>query len=277
MSVSSPVSTPYLLFEGKPLASPLESLTKDHKELHSSLRQKVDDSFPNPSEDLKRNLFDDYSLYRYLKATNWSIHDAFDRLEKTKHWRETFRPHEITFETIRDQAARKSNYMNGFDINGRPIIYLKKVADKNEGNDPELGFKLLIFSLEQAIKVMPPTVYQLVVIMDFTLYSQSQSVPLGIAKRTIDTLANHYPERLGLSIMFNAPWVFSMFFNMVQPFLDKVTKEKIKFVKKNQNPGSTSPFSIIPADTLEVAYGGNHSFDYDHDEYFKHMQELHLN
>ncbi|ORY02110.1 CRAL/TRIO domain-containing protein [Basidiobolus meristosporus CBS 931.73] len=275
MAANNSTSSPYLIFEGQPPESPLEKLTAEQQKLHSSLRQQVDKEFKDPSKDLRENLFDDSSLYRYLKATNWSVQNAFDRLEKTKQWRETFRPNEITFEAVRDQALQKSNYVNGFDMYGRPVIYLKKVADKHQDKDPEEGFKLLIFCLERAIKVMPPTVHQLVVIMDFTLYSESKSIPLNIAKRTIDTLANHYPERLGLSIMYNAPWVFSMFFNMVQPFLDKVTKEKIKFVKKKM-ADSSSPFAIIPADLLETTYGGNLPFDYDHDQYYQRTKELDL-
>jgi len=41
----------------------------------------------------------------------------------------------------------RTNYVNGFDKSGRPIIYLKKRADKKEKPDFAAGLRLLVHSV----------------------------------------------------------------------------------------------------------------------------------
>jgi hypothetical protein len=48
----------------------------------------------------------------------------------------------------------------------------------------------------------------------------------------LNILQNHYPERLGLALILNVPWLVNMFFKLIQPFIDPVTRNKMKFNPK---------------------------------------------
>ncbi|CAG8530438.1 4435_t:CDS:2 [Ambispora gerdemannii] len=226
-------------------------------------------------------LMSDTALYCYLQGNKWDLANAQKQWLESVVWRvHTFRPHLISFEDadIRSQAERKTNYVNGFDKEGRPIIYLKKKADKKE--------------LETAIKIMPEHIHQIVIIMDFTLYNQAQSTPIPIALETIRILTTHYPERLARAYLVNAPVSLRIFLKIVWPFLDEPTRNKIHFVsapgkqkqeKNKENMQQDSkPIAVvdplindwISLDMLEITYGGTLDFDYEHQVYWKSVQEL---
>jgi len=66
----------------------------------------------------------------------------------------------------------------------------------------------------------------------------------------LNILQNHYPERLGLALILNVPWIVDVFFKMIKPFIDPVTREKMKF---NPKVIIFSPNSIeISADSLSL-------------------------
>lgn len=44
---------------------------------------------------------------------------------------------------------------------------------------------------------------------------------------------NHYPERLGVLILVDAPFVFRAFWKVISPFVDAKTLKKVVFVSGN--------------------------------------------
>lgn len=119
---------------------------------------------------------------------------------------------------------------------------------------------------------MPPGVHQIVLIMDFTLYNEAQSTPMSVAIETIKILTAHYPERLARAYIVNAPIGMRLFLNLVWPFLDDRTRNKVRMV----TTGKGELLDWIDEDSLEVAYDGKLDFVFDHDVYWSKVKEERL-
>jgi len=64
--------------------------------------------------------------------------------------------------------------------------------------------------------------------------------PKPITDRNISALddlspQNHYPERLGVLILVDAPFVFRAFWKVISPFVDAKTLKKVVFVSGSKN------------------------------------------
>jgi len=61
-----------------------------------------------------------------------------------------------------------------------------------------------------------------------------------------------YPERLEKVYLVNVPWGFESAYSLIKPLLDAKTASKVRFCTNDML------LDDIDADTLSVAYGGNH-------------------
>jgi hypothetical protein len=94
---------------------------------------------------------------------------------------------------------------------------------------------------------------------------------------------------MGRAIVVRMPWWVNAFFTAITPFLDPVTKDKVRCwgVDRQQgtraNPmiGVCAPqmrFNpklqrLIPASQLDAEFGGEHNFKFDHQVYWKTLVE----
>ena len=62
------------------------------------------------------------------------------------------------------------------------------------------------------------------------------------------------------------PWVVWGFFKLITPFIDPLTRQKLKF---NENMTQ-----YVPADQLWTEFGGKLEFDYDHATYWPALRKL---
>ena len=131
----------------------LSSLTPDKSKLLSQFRSNLPDLLLSqnlsPSESTLKPITTDIALYCYLQGNKWSLPEAEKQWLKTVVWRIAYKTSEISYkdEDISKCARWRTNYVNGFDKFGRPIIYLKKRADKNEKPDFIAGLRLLVHSV----------------------------------------------------------------------------------------------------------------------------------
>ena len=58
---------------------------------------------------------------------------------------------------------------------------------------------------------------------------RAKNPSLGTARTVLSILQNHYPERLGLAIIINIPFLVNAFFKLITPFIDPITRAKMKF------------------------------------------------
>ncbi|KAI8854344.1 CRAL-TRIO domain-containing protein [Chytridium lagenaria] len=185
---------------------------------------------------------------------------------------EFIRPHELRNADLRGESKDGNNYINGFDKEGRPIVYLKK---RGKAEDPYKNVQLLVLVLETAIKMMPPGVEKICLILDMGQYTRANSPPLAITRLTLNILSNHYPERLGVAYMINAPWIFNTLWSIVSPFLDTVTRNKVRFASVAETSRDVAKNPLlggIEKGMLEKVYGGDLEFVYDDDEYWRDIE-----
>ncbi|KAI9007340.1 CRAL-TRIO domain-containing protein [Gaertneriomyces semiglobifer] len=240
---------------------------------------------------------DDACLLRYLRATKWKLDESVTRLENTLQWRREYKPDEINMAEIEPEAVTGKQFINGFDREGRPILHLIPRKQNTKTYDRQLRF--VVWGLERAIRVMPPGVESLVLLVDYEKVSVMSSPPASQSKKVLEILGNHYPERLGMGFMINPTWYLWVFFKIIGPFLDPVTREKIHFVDLKKQAevnkrehdeksdagsqekdvtigmgGWTNIRHYIAPELLSSDYGGTYNYEYDHQAYWDALKNL---
>jgi hypothetical protein len=81
--------------------------------------------------------------------------------------------------------------------------------------------------------------------------------------QVLNILQDHYPERLGLSLIINVPFLLNAFYKLITPFIDPVTRVKMKF-----NPEVVPEGIFTPDMVMSESWGGNCDFVYEHDKYW---------
>jgi hypothetical protein len=56
-------------------------------------------------------------------------------------------------------------------------------------------------------------------LIDFKDWSMNKAIPVKTVQETANVLQNHYPERLGISILLNPPHIFETFWLVSSPNL----------------------------------------------------------
>lgn len=77
-------------------------------------------------------------------------------------------------------------------------------------------------------------------------------------------LQSHYPERLGLALIINVPFLVNAFFKVIMPFVDPITRNKVKF-----NPSIFADGFFDAGQVMHVSgWDGACQFEWDHAKYW---------
>ncbi|OAY69646.1 Random slug protein 5 [Ananas comosus] len=201
-------------------------------------------------------------LRRYLEARNWNVDKSRKMLEESLKWRSTFKPEEIRWPEVAVEGETGKIYRANFhDRQGR----INTTSHENQ-------LRHLVYLLENAVLNLPEGQEQMVWLIDFRGWSLTNSVPIKTARETANILQNHYPERLAISFLYDAPRVFEAFWKVVKYFLDQKTFQKVTFVYSNNEESKKLLHKHFDPETLPVEFGGeNKTEEYDHDEFSKMM------
>ncbi|KAL3423383.1 CRAL/TRIO domain-containing protein [Phlyctema vagabunda] len=205
-------------------------------------------------------------LLRYLRATKWVTADAAKRILGTMVWRREYGVDTFTADHLSPENETGKQVILGYDIGGRPCQYLNPGRQNTEPSPRQVQH--LVYMVERAVDTMLPTQETLALLVNFkSSKSRSNTAPgIGQGREVLNILQTHYPERLGRALVINMPWVVSGFFKLIMPFIDPVTKDKLKF---NQDMRQH-----VPPEQLWTEYGGDLAFDYDHDVYWPALTSL---
>ncbi|KAL8964152.1 MAG: hypothetical protein Q9183_004657, partial [Haloplaca sp. 2 TL-2023] len=241
-----------------------------------------------PITDLDRIWLTRECLLRYLRATRWDVDQAAQRLRATLTWRHEYGLEKHTPEYISPENATGKQVLTGFDIAGRPCLYLNPSKQNTERSNKQVEH--LVYMLERTLDVMPPGQETLALLINFMKKTGGDRPPLWQGKAVLNILQSHYPERLGRALVVNGkhikyasgsvhlswlpadripslvPWVVWGFFKLINPFIDPATREKLKFDQDLRD--------LVPTAQLLKTHGGDVNFEYDHDVYWPALNEL---
>ncbi|KAF8313510.1 CRAL-TRIO domain-containing protein [Cantharellus anzutake] len=210
-------------------------------------------------------------LLRYLRASKWNQATAIKRLESSLSWRRDYGLYSfLNAELVEPEAVTGKMITFGFDNDGRPAVYM--LPSRQNTTESERQLQFCFWLMERCIDIMPPGVETFTYLIDFS--DKGTNPSLGTARKMLDILQNHYPERLGRALIINVPFLINAFFKLIMPFVDSNTRVKIKF-----NPEVIEE-NIFSKEMVTHAWGGEVNFVWDHSKYWPNlilMAEAHRN
>ncbi|KAI9777830.1 MAG: hypothetical protein M1839_008507 [Geoglossum umbratile] len=216
-----------------------------------------------PITDEERLFLTRECLLRYLRATKWNVADAQKRLLGTLTWRREYGVLEHTPEYIGVENETGKQVILGYDNACRPCLYLLPQHQNTPRTERQVQH--LVFMLERMIDLMVPGQETLSLLVNFK-NSGNSSPNIAQGRHVLSILQNHYPERLGRAFVINVPWAVWGFFKIITPFIDPLTREKMKFNEDLRQH--------VPPAQLTSAFGGDVDFQYDHAIYWPTLVEV---
>ncbi|KAF8656275.1 hypothetical protein AX16_002711 [Volvariella volvacea WC 439] len=205
-------------------------------------------------------------LLRYLRASKWKTDVAIQRLESTLKWRREYGLHDkITEKYVEPEGVTGKMVLFGYDNNGRPGLYM--FPSRQNTTEPVKQLEYSVWFLERAISVMGPGVETLDLLINFA--DRSKKPNFSTALSFLSIIQDHYPERLGLALIINVPFLIQTFFKLITPFIDPVTREKMKF-----NPDIIQDKFFAPEQAMDQWWGGSQHFVYEHEKYWPALVRL---
>ncbi|KAK4381012.1 CRAL-TRIO domain-containing protein C23B6.04c, partial [Sesamum angolense] len=170
----------------------------------------------------------DASIARYLRARNWNVKKAVKMLKASLKWRLEYKPEGIRWDDVSMEAETGKIYRSNYkDKYGRPVLVMRPRCQNSKSIKGQI--KYLVYCMENAILNLPEDQEQMVWLIDFHGFSMS-NISIKVTRETAHVLQEHYPERLGLAILYDAPKIFEPFWMVAKPFLEPKTANKVKFV-----------------------------------------------
>ncbi|CAD7091188.1 unnamed protein product [Hermetia illucens] len=171
----------------------------------------------------------EYSLKRYLRAFK-TVDAAFQAILKTNKWREEYGAANLAGTPAVQNNSNKARVLRNRDCFGRPVIYIPAKNHNASERDIDELTKFIVYCLEEGCgKCFEEVIDNLCIIFDLAEFSTS-CMDYQLVKNIIWLLSKHYPERLGVCLIINAPVVFSTIWPVIRTWLDDNTAKKVVFV-----------------------------------------------
>lgn len=201
-------------------------------------------------------------LLRYLRATKWNTANALTRLQSTLVWRREYGADKFTFDYISPENETGKQVILGYDMHARPCLYLQPGKQNTDMSDRQIHH--LCFMLDQTVAMMPPGQENACLIINFKGAGAGKMPTSGQARAVLNILQGHNPERLGRALISELPWYVNAFFKVISPFIDPVTRDKMKFNEDLR--------AFVPAENLWRAHEGDLNFEYEHPTYWRSLE-----
>jgi hypothetical protein len=172
-------------------------------------------------------------LAAFLIARDKKLNDAFEMWKEWVAWRESARPHFVTWDQVRQEFYKGKVRFTGRDRKGNLVLYFKGKRHFPEESTVEELFKMIFYLLElgemrwrngDATKIT--FVYDR---EDMTMANVDTNF-MSEAKGVVGKMQNYYPERVAHILILHPNWFFKTMFAIISPFLSSKTTEKIVII-----------------------------------------------
>ncbi|KAF8808744.1 CRAL/TRIO domain-containing protein [Phlegmacium glaucopus] len=205
-------------------------------------------------------------ILRYLRASKWKLATAITRIENTLTWRREYGLYDIlNANHVEPEAVTGKQITFGFDVKGKPAFYM--IPSRQNTDDPVRQIQFVVWMLERAIELMGPGVETMALLINFA--DKGKHPAMSTSRTILSFLQDHYPERLGLAIFINLPFIVTTTLKIIMPFVDPITREKVKF-----NPNIFGEGLFLPDMVMKQGWDGNQDFEYVHEKYWAGLVEL---
>ncbi|XP_075235156.1 uncharacterized protein LOC142332563 [Lycorma delicatula] len=178
----------------------------------------------------------EFSLKRYLRGFK-TTDAAFQGILKTNKWRKEYDVASLTHDNPivkKNLEAKKACVLRHRDMAGRPVIYIPaKNHNANDRNIDELT-KFIVYCLEEGCKrCFEEVIDNLCIVFDLNEFGLS-CMDYQMVKNLIWLLSRHYPERLGICLIINAPGLFTGCWAVIKGWLDENTSNKVTIINSEE-------------------------------------------
>lgn len=94
------------------------------------------------------------------------------------------------------------------------------IVDLQNSKSTKTQIRYLVYCMENAIMNLPQGQEQMVWLIDFHGFNMS-NISIKVTRETAHVLQEHYPERLGVAILYDAPKFFEPFWKVHQLWTSK--------------------------------------------------------
>ncbi|KAJ7285060.1 CRAL-TRIO domain-containing protein, partial [Mycena rebaudengoi] len=239
-------------------------ISDDMRNMHTEVQRHFEDPAYTLSEkllvDVEKMWLSYECILRYLRASKWKVSTAIQRLEATLKWRREYGVYDVvTADLVEPEAVTGKQIQLGFDVSGQPALYL--IPSRQNTTEGTRQIQFTVWMLERTIEMMPPGVESLDLLINYA--DKAKNPSFSVSRSVLSILQDHYPERLGLALILNVPFLLNAFFKLITPFVDPITRNKMKF-----NPQIIQDGIFSPEMVMSQWWGGECKFEYEHDKYW---------
>lgn len=187
-------------------------------------------------------------LKRFLRAF-LTPKDAYEAILKYLEWRDKFDVdslREDDIDIIKEHEIGRVIMPEQKDTHGRPVILIEVRLHNPATRDMNSLTKYTILSLELlSSKCDENIIDNFCIIFDLKGFSLS-NMDYTYVKKLIWILQNCYPERLGVCLIINSPWVFYGCWSIIKLWINEVTASKIIFIRNEEDISDFIDINKLP-------------------------------
>jgi len=191
------------------------------------------------------------NVLRFCRTKKFDLVKSVEAFIDNMKWRHEFGVEALRADNI-DRVLMTSTlfYFNRYpDRQGRPVAIAHVINSEKRVLDPKEIRRFTVFQIEAGIKLLPKDVENLTLVIDLTQFG-NKNMDVTYAQFLANCFDKYYPERLGVCLLYNAPWIFNSFWKLINTFLDDELSSKFVFVTNEEI------FDYIDQNKLPKKLGG---------------------